>query len=540
MPQNISSRARKVLHLVLFRLVPVLLILVCVWLLIRVAGALADRVSADAAYEALRPAFEATATAVAAPDSAQRRAPDALRVLWKRERGLPQQDNLLIQMMTNTPTPDSPPTTLPALPTVGTPRPLPTIYLFQDGRSGESNGTAIPTSVPTLDRFGNDLINILLLGHDGELSDDGFIRTDTMIIVSINRTTGTVAMLSLPRDLFVYVPGWAMQRINLAYIYGERGGFPDGGFGLMRQTLFYNFGLNVHYYAMVNLSGFRGIIDGLGGVEVMVDCAIEDLPLIGAEVPRGAYRVNDDGYYVLPVGVYTMNGGEALWYARSRHNSTDFDRGRRQQQLLRAVWRKARDTGLLANIVPLWSQAMEFVETNLAFEDVLGLVPLALSIDSAQIQQYRLVRTYHTTPWQPPDGSYVQIPNPETMRQLLQDFYTPPTANQLVARSAVIEVYNASGQPGLDRVAVDRLASEGFNARAMGVPPDVTTADETVLIDYTGRTKGSSLNVIARALNVRPDGIYVQPIAERTADFVVILGRNYNSCSEQGILPASG
>jgi LCP family protein required for cell wall assembly len=540
MPQNISSRARKVLHLVLFRLVPVLLILVCVWLLIRVAGAFADRVSAGAAYEALRPAFEATATAVAAPDSAQGRAPDALRVLWKRERDLPQQDNLLIQMMTNTPTPDSPPTTLPALPTVGTPRPLPTIYLFQDGRTGESNGTAIPTSVPTLDRFGNDLINILLLGHDGELSDDGFIRTDTMIIVSINRTTGTVAMLSLPRDLFVYIPGWAMQRINLAYIYGERGAFPDGGFGLMRQTLFYNFGLNVHYYAMVNLSGFRGIIDGLGGVEVMVDCAIEDLPLIGAEVPRGAYRVNDDGYYVLPVGVYTMNGGEALWYARSRHNSTDFDRGRRQQQLLRAVWRKARDTGLLANIVPLWSQAMEFVETNLTFEDVLGLVPLALSIDSTQIQQYRLVRTYHTTPWQPPDGSYVQIPNPETMRQLLQDFYTPPTANQLVARSAVIEVYNASGQPGLDRVAADRLASEGFNARPMGVPPDVTTADETVLIDYTGRTKGSSLNVITRALNVRADGIYVQPIAERTADFVVILGRNYNSCSEQGILPASG
>ena len=131
--------------------------------------------------------------------------------------------------------------------------------------------------MPTLDRHGDDLLNILLLGNDGEITNDGFLRTDTMIVVSINRTAGTVAMLSLPRDLYVYIPGWTMQRLNLAYIHGQAGGWPGGGFGLLRQTLLYNFGINVHYYAMVNLTGFKAIVDAVGGVDLAVDCAIEDL-----------------------------------------------------------------------------------------------------------------------------------------------------------------------------------------------------------------------------------------------------------------------
>ncbi len=147
----------------------------------------------------------------------------------------------------------------------------------------------------------------------------------------------------------------------------------------------------------------------------------------------GAYRATNEGYYVLPVGYYAMSGAEALWYARSRHSSTDFDRGRRQQQVLRAVWRKAKENGLLNNMVPLWNEGSQYIETDMTLEDVLGLVPLALSIDPSQIEDFTLVRTYHTTPWQPPDGSNVQIPNYEPIRQTLQDFYTPPTANQLVA-----------------------------------------------------------------------------------------------------------
>jgi len=93
--------------------------------------------------------------------------------------------------------------------------------------------------------------------------------------------------------------------------------------------------------------------------------------------------------------------------------------------VLRAVWHKAKETGLLGNILPLWNQADQFLETDMTLQDVLGLVPLALNLDPSQIQDYTLVRTYDTTPWQPPDGSYVQLPNYEPMRQLLENFYTP-------------------------------------------------------------------------------------------------------------------
>lgn len=540
MPSKPFARAARAVAQVLYHAAVVMLVLAIVAVVVEVAGALADRLSRQATIDARRPAYAATATAIAALEDAG---------VWLPQIAALDADQAVARVMLKAPiaarvgqlaTP-VPPTATPLPTDTLVPRPLPTLMIYEDPiASGAAGGTAIPSPVPSLDRFGNSLMNIVLLGHDGELTDDGFVRTDTMIIVSINRSTNTVAMLSLPRDLYVYVPGWTMQRINVAYIHGETTGWTDGGFGLLRQTLFYNFGINVHYYAIVNLSGFKSIVDSVGGVQLTVDCAIEDLPLIGAQVPAGAYRVNDEGYYVLPVGAYDMDGAEALWYVRSRHNSSDFDRGRRQQQLLRAIYRTARDTGLLNNVIPLWNEAQQYLTTNMTLEDVLGLVPLALTIDSSRIENYRLVRTYHTVPWQAPDGSNVQIPVPDTIRELMQDFYTPPTENQLVLRQTAIHVYNASGNPGWDEVAAERLAWDGYFAVAMGDAPGGQLLDETVMIDYSGSAKGSSSPAIARVLNVRADQVSVQPTADRDAEFSVLVGRNYNSCIEQGIIAPTG
>jgi anionic cell wall polymer biosynthesis LytR-Cps2A-Psr (LCP) family protein len=115
-----------------------------------------------------------------------------------------------------------------------------------------------------------------------------------------------------------------------------------------------------------------------------------------------------------------MNGFDAPW--RTRKTSDDFDRGRRQQQILRAIWRKARDTGLLANAPQLWSDATQVVKTDLGFEDMLGLLPIALSLDVSKIENFNMIRTYHTTPWQTPDGDFVQLPNYDPIRALLEDF----------------------------------------------------------------------------------------------------------------------
>jgi polyisoprenyl-teichoic acid--peptidoglycan teichoic acid transferase len=425
----------------------------------------------------------------------------------------------------------------PTLPAVSiTPRPLPTLFVYGNAPADLVAPTGVPTPVEYVDRRGNDLVNIMLLGNDGELSDDGFIRTDTMIILSINRTTNTVSMLSLPRDLFVYIPGWTMQRLNLAYIYGENAGWTDGGFGLLRQTILYNFGINIHYYAMVNLTGMRGLIDAVGGIPLSVDCAIQDLPLIGADMPAGALPPDEEGYQILPVGYYQMTGGEALWYARSRHNSSDFDRGRRQIQVLRAIWRTARDNGLLTNLPTLWSEAMQFTETNLTFEDIIGLAPIALNLDPSGIENFNMARLYHTTPWQTPDGDFVQLPVYDTIRPLLEDFYSPPTENQVRVEGARIRVLNGTANANFDRVAADRLAYSGFVAEAAGAADNDAYAD-TILIDYTGSSKGSSLLEIATILNVPAANIRIQPDPNREVDFEVILGASYNSCTEGGVLP---
>ncbi|MBK9751698.1 MAG: LCP family protein [Chloroflexi bacterium] len=526
-----QRRGSRVARLVFARLLPLVLIIAIAVVLVGVAQNLLRYLGEQSEATSRRPAYAATATAIAeiTPEG------DVKLNLAKLFEP-PAQD---ITFATNTPQAVVEPTMPPTPDITSTPRPLPTLFVYQGPDVVEANGTAVPTPVEAVDRHGMDLLNIVLLGHDGELTNDGFIRTDTMIIVSINRTAGTVSMLSLPRDLFVYIPGWTMQRLNLAYIHGESIGWTGGGFGLLRQTIFYNFGINVHYYAMVNLSGFRAVVDAVGGVDLAVDCAIENLPLIGADVPASAYRSDEVGNYVLPVGYYHMTGGEALWYARSRDNSSDFDRGRRQQQVLRAVLRRARDQGLFNNIIPLWNEGSQYVETNLAIEDLLSLVPLALNMDSTRIESFNLQRLYHTTPWTTADGENVQLPNYEPIRQTLVDFYSPATDSQLVSEGSSIRVQNGTANADWDRVAAERLAWDGFNPMAAGAA-DRTDYTDTVLIDYTGRSKGSSLEQIAHTLNVRPENIRLEPNANREYDFDVILGSNYNSCTVAGVLPVGG
>lgn len=570
------SRVRRLLGVVLFRIIPLVLAAAILWTGYGIAQSVARRINEQSAYEQRRPGFAATATAIApTAESTAEAHRGASRILAQ-----PFGDHeaaFIAQFATNTPagqpaapgfatnTPasalnsEATATAEPAEETastpvpdasqnsaleqpLSTPRPLPTVMFLGDPPPGAVDVTAIPTRVTPIDRQGNDLMNILLLGTDEEITNDGFRRTDTMIILSINRTTGTVAMLSLPRDLFVYIPAWGMQRLNLAWWRGENGGWNDGPFELIRQTILYNFGINVHYYAMIDLSGFREAIDLLGGVNVAVDCAIEDLPLIGAEVPKAARRINEDGYYVLDVGEYLLSGPEALWYARSRHNSSDFDRGRRQQQILRAVWRKAIDSGLLAGnpaqLLELWNLSGDILETNLRFEDLVGLVPVALSLQPGMIENFAPVRTYHTLPWQPPSGDFVQLPIYETMRPLLEDFYRPPTDSQIRLEGAQIRILNGTANSNWDRVAASRLGWSGMAAVAAGAA-DRSDYVDTVLIDYKGGSKGSSRNEIARILNVKPENIRIEPDAAREVDFEVIVGSSYNSCTFS-VLPTTG
>jgi LCP family protein required for cell wall assembly len=407
---------------------------------------------------------------------------------------------------------------------------LPTI-LFLQPNLADPAPTAIPTAFPIIDRKGANLVNILLMGQDNEITGETLARTDTMLIVSINRDANTVALLSLPRDLYVYMPQVGMNRLNIAYGVGSALGWDGGPFFYMRQVILYNLGINVHYHAIIDLSHFTQLIDLVGGVEVAVDCPIQDYQLIGAEVPAAAVLTDPEALqYTLPVGVFTFTGPEALWYARSRGNSDDFDRGRRQQQILRAAFSAARRNGVLSDplaLPGLIQEGLNSVETDLRLEDVLGLIPVALQIDPDSIETYRLIRTYHTVPWQPPDGAFVQLPQPDPIFDLMTDFYTPPTTNQINVRSATVRVRNGSSTVDMDRVAVSRLGEENFAAAAVGQSEPLA---QTIMIDYSGTEKGRSAEELIRIMGIRPANVRVEPDANRTVDYEIILGDDYNPC----------
>ncbi len=526
---------------IIFRgLIPLLLIVAIIWSAGQVATTFWNQFQQANQVAGRGDAYIGTATAIA-PDVSNNNTgntyPDGGSLVMAQlfSTNTPQADANPPALATNTPVPQATP--VPTMVVVDTAITLPTLLPPPALEAGLTlSGTAVPTQVPPIPRNHN-LVNIMLLGGDDEVTSGDFIRTDTMLVVSVNLDTQTVSMLSFPRDIFVYIPSGVMQRLNVTYSIGESIGWqPGGGFGLLRQTIFYNFGINVHYFARINFSSFKNIIDTLGGVDIAVDCAYQDYALIDTEIPSGAFLANEEeGLWTLPVGFYQMTGAEALWYVRSRRVTDDFDRGRRQQQLLRAIWRKARENGLLNSFPDLWGQVTEIVDTDIPLDTVLRLLPIALSLDLSSVEQFTLIRTYHTQPWQPPNGNFVQLPNYEPIRFLLEDFYQPPTASQLALAGPSIGVYNVSQQANWDIVAADRLGWGGFQAFALGEHPEAP-ANTTSLIDLTGDDKGSLVNLVAQALNIPTTNVQVSPDPNRTYDYEIIVADDYNACTH-AVLP---
>ncbi|GAB4552974.1 MAG: hypothetical protein OHK0023_21540 [Anaerolineae bacterium] len=449
-----------------------------------------------------------------------------------------QDPSSLLFLPTNTPrvrrTPDQPTLVATQIPENGPTLPAPTSTLppvaARDTCTDKPQVTAVPTRAPRLRAEGSDVMNIVLLGSDADVQPaDPSFRTDTIVIVSINRTVGSVAMLSIPRDLYVCIPQLGMQRINVAYGWGESVGWtPGGGFGLLQETLLYNFGIPVHFYARVSFTGFRALVDTLGGINVAVDCPLADQLRF-----TGEYNAEQTPVYApftLDVGYYRMDGSLALWYARMRTRLSDFDRNRRQQQVLRAIWREARDQGILQRAPQLFNEALQYVNTNLSIADIVGLLPIALDLTPEKLTSYQLISGRETTGFTTPAGEAVQIPLP-AMFGTLREFYTPPSANRLTREIGTIEIVNGSVRENYDKVAADTLGWAGFAAIAAG---NGESSEKTVVYDFTGSANPEAVKLMLKTLNIRADRVVSQPDPNRTVDFRVILGMDYVSCSAPG------
>ena len=405
--------------------------------------------------------------------------------------------------------PTETPTSLPQF------NPVLTVTEPEIGEGLSAPGTAVPTPVATFE-VPLDTTNVLLLGNDGGTN------TDTMIIVAVNRTGPTASILSLPRDLYVYQPGRTMDRLNTAVA--------RGGIDLLKQTILYNFGIPIHYYARVDFEGFKEIVDIMDGVDIAVSCRLEDWRLKSPDLNP---ELEDNWeIFTLEPGLHTMDGDMALWYARSRLTTSDFDRGRRQQQLLRAMFTQGVDLGLVTEFPKLWNTYKDYVETDMDIGRLLQLASLAPAIRENGIQHLYLAN--RTQPWITPGGAQVQLPIWEGQNAMAETFsrlYLPPALNMAEQPPIEVEIVNATSNPDLVWLAADNLSWFGFTP-IIGDDAANTTAN-TLLRYYKPNFKGSYDWLISWVFDIRQSQIELVDDDDFAYDYQVILGEDYDPCRPQ-------
>jgi LCP family protein required for cell wall assembly len=388
--------------------------------------------------------------------------------------------------------------------------------------------------MPLVDEGSDDILNILLIGSATNNPDNPGL-SDSLMIVSIDRTAGSVSVVSIPRDLYVYVPGFGMEKINTAYFFGETKQVEGGGTGLLKQTILYNLGLNIDFYARVDFNGFGDIIDAVDGIDITVDCIIQDWKLKSPELDK--QDENNWEMFTLSSGLWHMDSELALWYVRSRRTSSDLDRGRRQQDILRALWRKLRAGNMLETLPQTWETLTESVKTDLTLADVLGMSPLALSLDTGDVTYYRFRQKHEVRNDVSPAGQQVLMMQRDGVATLMQNLVLPPSASQVRLERPTIALVNASGVNHMDRVAADRLELEGFHTIVLDEPASPRNYNH--IVDYTGATKGSPLGKIQSTLRVTNEGVEILPDPNRQYDFKVYIGAMYQfwTCTRDVIQP---
>lgn len=229
-------------------------------------------------------------------------------------------------------------------------------------------------------------INILVLGVD-----DAANLSDTMMLVSIQTIKDQpykVAMVSIPRDLYVEIPGYGSSKINAAYTYGQNNKYPGGGPALTKKTIEDTLDIPINYYVAMDFTGFKQVVDTIGGVDINVKTPLED----------PYYPDYQGGYNPISfaAGPQHMNGEQALAYSRSRQTSSDFDRSARQQQVAIAVKDKVLSARLFSNpteISKIQSTLSVHVKTDLSLRELAKLGQIARQVQPQNVTRHVIDNT---------------------------------------------------------------------------------------------------------------------------------------------------
>jgi LCP family protein required for cell wall assembly len=393
-----------------------------------------------------------------------------------------------------------------------------------------SGRPAVPAIEPTLTAWdGVGRVTILLLGLDYRDWEAGneYSRSDTMILLTLDPLNKTAGILSIPRDMWVAIPGFQHGKINTAYYLGDAYKLPGGGPGLAVKTVEQFLGVPINYYAQIDFNAFVRFIDEIGGVKIDVPAPITvDLLGSGSATKK-----------TLQAGVQVLPGEWALAYARNRYTSGgDFDRAQRQQQVILGI----RDRILSFDMLPillsksnvLYDELSSGVHTNLTLDDATKLAVLASQVPKENIRQGVIGEKYVIF-GRSPDNLSILIPIPDKIHVLRDEIFassgalgplTPGTDQEkVVAEGAKVSVMNGSRASDLASRTAQYLQSLGITVASQGNADQVTTL--TSLIDHTGNPY--TLKFLAGLMNVSSSKIYSQYDPNSPVDIEVILGNDW-------------
>ncbi|MBN1312165.1 MAG: LCP family protein [Anaerolineae bacterium] len=268
------------------------------------------------------------------------------------------------------------------------------------------NATANPDFMaPTLDIGnayqwqGTDRVTILLMGADTRPDQRGTDRprSDSLMLLMVDPINHQASVLSIPRDLYVDIPGYGLHRVNTAYFFA--------GGPLAMETVQYNLGIRVNHYALIEFDVFVTLVDEIGGIDINVPKTIYD----------SSYPSADYGYdpFYIEAGLQHLDGETALKYVRTRHADSDFGRAERQQDVLFAIRDKVLSLDMLPTLVEkapaLYASLQQSIDTDLSLDQMMRLAVLVKDIPRENIRT-GVIGADHVISYETPEGARVEIP----------------------------------------------------------------------------------------------------------------------------------
>lgn len=370
---------------------------------------------------------------------------------------------------------------------------------------------------------GDGRINIILLGIGGA-SHPGGTLTDSIMVLSIDPVDKSMAMLSIPRDLYIPVSGKKYSvKINQIYSIGEKEKRGSGA-TQVKDSVGKVLDLPVHYYVQVDFYGFVKLINEIGGVDVVVDKNLYD-PLYP--------DANMQGYdpFSIKAGQQHLDGVIALKYARSRETTSDFDRAGRQQKIIAATKEKILKVGFLANpkkILDLTNIVGDHIRTDFSATELVSLAELIKNLDSNKtVNKVLTSASDGELVSDSSSGTYYLIPkggNWESIQKIAHEIFTDPNLKE---ENAKIEVLNGSKIAGLGGTLAEALKSYNYTV------VNIATADEkypkTKLMDYSNGEKEVTLKFLEKRLGVTATK---QKSKNSGTDISIIIGDDYKGFSK--------